>query len=1571
MLNLPVEQLQQFSQSGGLRGQLADRILSERGDYQAQLAEGKNPGVVKESQMTGRLRGPVKVEPPMPPDDPAWGDRGAWGKPMTAAASVVGTTGSMLSGLADLPPTRGLPGAEALRDLGESMQRWQDQKMPKDPTLADKIVAGFGSMASFLVPGVGVAKGTQALSVLAPVMAKWTGAGVMAGLEAASEYNETKQALLAQGEMPHEAEAKAMNVFLANLALLGVTDKIGFFNDLRIAYEKGGVQFAKDVGKKVRVAKGTEGLQEGAQRVLQNAATGKALMEGTGEAAFIGAVVGGGTAGVQAIAGTPMTKEARLAQAIEDDSTKWLHGRYPDEAAPSSEPPAPVSGAAASDSPVGDPPLSNPIAADLADIEGAGGEAVSLAGQAIEDHTPASLEFLTRTHPDQFVRQQAAEEMAQRQAAVVQSNDDPETQRLETRLRRDLRDDGVRIVSEASLPASEDSGSQEGRGGGLTRESAGVISAILGVGGQQPVFYIPGRSDTAEGVVFPVADGQRVFLSATSGAVTPLKTAGHEVFHHIEHQAPDLFNAFKGVVDRQSLIDLSTSEGVLAYAETYAPNIFDRKTVEMRRKAGHSAEEILDDLLDQYNAGSGGVPYTREMLAGEFYNDVFGNRFSEPGFYKSLIKEMARTDIDLLANFRNILDDIAQRVTGLRQRNFVADKFLRDIEPIRQEAARVYAAYASRGSYAGKVKKMTPAELLLTQKSHSDDIVRDLAEAELKRREVGGAYAQREAQKDSERQVVAEETKDDQVAQAEAVTKAAGVDAGTPGAMQSALASAKEDNRSKRSALAKEVQKAKGRARKQAKTRPAELEDNEMGRFSPKRKAPGSDIGHKRTKASYNFGTASRERIGQISWEAMPGKTTGVLPGIFSAPLEQQLEYLQAIDAALRDENGNDLIAEKLGLPILNTAFGPSAWQMNVGAGAQTTVAIATERDQKNKRLSVAAPARELLNTYAAIRGLVLNQEAVVWHFPIYEASKEEANGIQLDFGRDPTHDEALALYRAIHEISGRDDWAPAYVPGVGVRILNFSDVPNAEFHKLIDQAAQKEGVPSYVPTTFRSDGDYIGNDWVQHPDGAQYKEVIDGQESRLEARGTGRSDLQGWIEGELRPRTERVNQEFAERYGWARLSPERSGTGDEEGPGSLRAPGYGTGQPGGARPDAGSSGLGAGLQSAGTRQDPGPNRRSSVRVGQGGRVDVTGVHFSKEQRQHLSGLFFGTGIKSEEARRVFEAKDSRLRSRLYAYVDEGKGVRPEQGVGTYAHTVHLDNLYDLKADPLGVRRKTLDPNNRESLILDAGFDGYYAPGVFGDQGVAILIGGAATRGVPATRYHGGDVAPAAPVASREETAADRVEKARSLPDGQMSGADWKKLVPLVVKDADVSMLDDGRAYYKDQVAQAMRGEAKLSPGRTPTAAEKWRAIKGLWLQASENEDLYQFPKSSAETMAGVFADIDPTIKVSERDTLYPEHQRQNIAKYWVIRLPDGRDAEAYIKANGRLWVNASQLKMAHVMERQGPEAEQARLCGADLGKHDCADGRFNDTPPTAFPSRYWPEFKRAYREANTHPYAD
>jgi hypothetical protein len=93
---------------------------------------------------------------------------------------------------------------------------------------------------------------------------------------------------------------------------------------------------------------------------------------------------------------------------------------------------------------------------------------------------------------------------------------------------------------------------------------------------------------------------------------------------------------------------------------------------------------------------------------------------------------------------------------------------------------------------------------------------------------------------------------------------------------------------------------------------------------------------------------------------------------LLNAIVKQKDWKVAEIDAALHDENGGDLIAKKLGLPVLQTTFGPSAWQMSVGAGAQTEVVIPTDRGQKNKAVAVNANARALLNLYAATRGYVL-----------------------------------------------------------------------------------------------------------------------------------------------------------------------------------------------------------------------------------------------------------------------------------------------------------------------------------------------------------------------------------------------------------------------------------------------------------------------------------------------------------------------------------------------------------------------------------------------------------------------
>lgn len=82
---------------------------------------------------------------------------------------------------------------------------------------------------------------------------------------------------------------------------------------------------------------------------------------------------------------------------------------------------------------------------------------------------------------------------------------------------------------------------------------------------------------------------------------------------------------------------------------------------------------------------------------------------------------------------------------------------------------------------------------------------------------------------------------------------------------------------------------------------------------------------------------------------------------------------------------------------------------------------------------------------------------------------------------------DVAQLCQVLYDPGDRGNSALAGVLGVGVRMLNFSDFPNLEYQPL---AAPVRG------NLAQSEGDYIGNDWAEHSDGAQYKELFDGQDS-------------------------------------------------------------------------------------------------------------------------------------------------------------------------------------------------------------------------------------------------------------------------------------------------------------------------------------------------------------------------------------------------------------------------------------------------------------------------------------------
>lgn len=506
----------------------------------------------------------------------------------------------------------------------------------------------------------------------------------------------------------------------------------------------------------------------------------------------------------------------------------------------------------------------------------------------------------------------------------------------------------------------------------------------------------------------------------------------------------------------------------------------------------------------------------------------------------------------------------------------------------------------------------------------------------------------------------------------------------------------------------------------------------------------------------------------QLSWEARPGESTGVLPGIHSAPLEMQQQYLADVFAAIEGAGFKDVI----GFSLRDTFFAPSAWEGKVLAGAQTRVRPGIDPDGKGS-VMVDADSRRMYDNAAAVLGLVLNQEGVPWHYPIYTNNPDEANGVEVNIGRPLTHAEAQELYDKVSRVAGHDRWAPA-MTGTGARILNFEDVPNRDFHRQIKRALVKlnDWADGYQARPFKSDGSFLGNDWKEQPNGEGYLGAVTGK---------GRPDILRWATGPLQAAVDAVNRRYSEEYGWgAPVRAERE----------LDA----------ASPERP---LGRGVQGSGESQSRNATRPEYGRATPGS-VSAVGVHYSTEARNALNGAFYGRGLPGAEREAVMAAKDKRLRFRVYFYVSDGAGVFPEGGVGGQAHTVKLNNLYDFDADPLNLKvgRTAIA---YESAVLDAGFDGYVAD--FGNRQRAAVLIGPKHAAVPVRHepfgYRGEDL-PRGERAKASDFWATKaaVENNRSLPDGMMPGASWKRIMGRVMPDVDVSHLDDEQTYYKDQIVK-------------------------------------------------------------------------------------------------------------------------------------------------------------------------
>lgn len=281
-------------------------------------------------------------------------------------------------------------------------------------------------------------------------------------------------------------------------------------------------------------------------------------------------------------------------------------------------------------------------------------------------------------------------------------------------------------------------------------------------------------------------------------------------------------------------------------------------------------------------------------------------------------------------------------------------------------------------------------------------------------------------------------------------------------------------------------------------------------------------------QAKFDFGDGLQRHIGQVSFEARPGRTSGVLPGIHDAPYAQQVEFQQAVQKAFFNADGTDELAAYLGLLVDSDILAPGVWQGEISPSTQLGVAMAPAKGEEGKTNVDPAQAKAL-NIYAAVAGLVARQEGVGWHRPFYASTKRDANGLDIDVGRVLNPREVADLETAVGQWmadNGKTGWQDkfAFVSSPsGIRVVNFGIITNDILQTAIVEVAESV-LPDFDYRVFASSGDMPTNNWKENPNGESYVQRIGAE---------GRSDVLDWARATLAPRVQRVFDEYSERYGW------------------------------------------------------------------------------------------------------------------------------------------------------------------------------------------------------------------------------------------------------------------------------------------------------------------------------------------------------------------------------------------------------------------------------------------------------
>jgi hypothetical protein len=291
-------------------------------------------------------------------------------------------------------------------------------------------------------------------------------------------------------------------------------------------------------------------------------------------------------------------------------------------------------------------------------------------------------------------------------------------------------------------------------------------------------------------------------------------------------------------------------------------------------------------------------------------------------------------------------------------------------------------------------------------------------------------------------------------------------------------------------------------------------------------------------EAAMDFSDMAKRNLATVSMETRFGTTTNER-WQDNLSFEQLLQYHQQKEQILTDTSGINIVLREFGVPMDNMYSAVGLWKSQTNP--LTQIEVPSYRDTGSKRFAADKNIKANLDDAISALGLLLKQDGMAYHQPYFDAQVKDSNGVEFRLGRKTTAEETAKLNDAF--IGG---YAIVNVRD-GFRVLKFDDsLDNVAFHK--DAKAKVESIfdanQSIRMDRFAFDGNLIENDWSKNPNGENYRSRI---------KESGRSDILGRLEDNLRPQIERLDAHWrgiAESGGrTAAESAGRQGAGTQQSP--------------------------------------------------------------------------------------------------------------------------------------------------------------------------------------------------------------------------------------------------------------------------------------------------------------------------------------------------------------------------------------------------------------------------------------